>query len=178
MSCQSFLFIPGVCFKRLLKAHRVMFWTRPASWSRDCLECQNSLWLLLLKRQTAISLPSICRFYLLQTSQSWGTLGKVEEYVQVCLEEPQVDIKLHWEKQQREAHPLTSSFPKFHWGLNRQKWVWGDEENWWWALFISWSQRQSEWRLLQAAAWLMRAELSDVPYFQGKDCVRLSGGQL
>lgn len=64
----------------------------------------------------------------------------------------------------REAHPVTSFFPKFHRGLNRQKWSWGDLENY---LSVGPKARVTEGCCcLTAPAWLMRDELSDVPYFR------------
>lgn len=137
------------------------------------------LWLLLLKRQKAISLPAIHRCCLLQTSHFWKTQGKVEEYVQICLEEPQVgtascaELLLQW----RAAHPMTSFIPKFHRGLNRQKQLWGDVEIRG-EHYLSLGPKGSEWRLLlsDGSAWLMRDELSDVPYLRRERAWRGGGG--
>lgn len=84
---------------------------------------------------------------------------------------------------QRDAHPATSSFPKFHRGLNRQKWIWGDVENWWWALFIFWSPRQSDWRLLLSdscladARWAVRRALLPKGGMVSALALRLSVGR-
>lgn len=136
------------------------------------------LWFLLLKRQKAISLPAIHRCCLLQTSQFWKTLGKVEEYVQICLEEPQVgtascaELLLRW----RAAHPMTSFFPKFHRGLNRQKQLWGDVVSIRGEHYSLVPQAVSEGCCcLTAAAWLMRDELSDVPYLRRERAWRGGG---
>lgn len=70
------------------------------------LNVNKSLLLLLFRRWKAwrvfllpislllLSLPAIHRWHLLGISPVWESSGKVEEHVQVCLEEPQVGSKL------------------------------------------------------------------------------------
>lgn len=176
---QSFLFIPGICLKDFwigLKAHRVVFWNGPACWSWGCLEHQNSLWFLLLKRQKAISLPSIHGFYLLQTSQSWETLGKVEELRAGLLGRAtggqQVELSF-CDRETLTPRPVPSlNFTEVWTGKNGSGEMWriGGEH------YLSFGPqgRVTEGCCCLTPAWLMRDELSDVPYFRREGWCRRS----